>query len=962
MKKSLSVLLAIILLSAAMIIPSQAVTADGESVGAYVDDSGSVGAYPAISALKISRVYQPNSGSDCYWSSMMTVQGYCLNSYTYGGVTTNYRKAGTDYNSIDGNNAISKRLKPQMSVYANSYSDYPVKMSYYNGVGNNADTYQKIYNQLKLGRPVVVYALGSSFNHASVVIAYNGSSSTLDPAGFTIMEVKRNTGTSSSGYNYVWWSNSAGEYNSYSNKPQTDTGSGSSLSCYVTLKSWLSYLGSGKIQQLAYPSGYTEQSAYQDLGTGFYANIFSTANTNFAVAANDSNNVILANKSYIDNQKWLFERDKDKSYRITNAKSKLCIDVAGAKTANGTNIQVYPNNDHDNQRWFIVKDGSGYVLVPRLVTTSAMDITGGTLANGTNIELYKRNQSNAQRFTISKIGNYNIAYNANGGTGTMASSTVAVNGKLNIAACGFTRSGYTFGGYNVYRSTDSTWYAAGVNQWLSNSVIMHSGYTKYHYNAGSTYNFGGPWTNGAANGCTYTFYPIWLPNNPKLFFYNNYSGCNYMRGSNLGDDYGSYFIDRSTDDIYTISVDETEKLNNQNSLKIESSAVGTYLQDMVFCTSTNSGRFEGSNGAFDYAGDNKNMTMSFWAKASTNGTKMYFRWGYQSEYRSVTLTTDWQFYTIPMNKNVNCGRNMHPYIDTPGTVWLNDITLVDGASAAQDNFRMETESLPYEQAYVRGGKYTSLPQPERDGYTFLGWFTQANGGTQITTNTNVADYTTTVYAHWQKNNSDTPLAILMKGNKRFEIYDNDMTWEEAKEFCEAKGGHLPTINSSEENDMVASLIAGNCCTAWLGAKLNTDTENWEWITDEEFDYTNWAPGKPGGGANGLYAQMLSFDIGLDQTAGCWNDTANIHNIATLFSIENCMVICEYDLLLGDANNDGVVDIRDVTAIQRNAAETEFITGTSLYDADTDGNGAVDINDATVLQEFLAEFDVVMGRQ
>ncbi len=707
---------------------------------------------------------------------------------------------------------------------------------------------------------------------------------------------------------------------------------------------------------------YSTGDTYQDLGTGFYANIFSTANTNFAVAANDSNNVILANKSYIDNQKWLFERQSDKSYKITNAKSKLCMDVYGAYTADKTNIQVYQNNGNNAQRFYLVKDGAGYVLVPKIITTSAVDITGGKIADGTNIEIYKRNQSNAQRFTISKISNYNIAYNANGGTGTMASSTVAVNGKLTIAACGFTRSGYTFGGYNVYRSTDSAWYAAGVNQWLSNGVIMHSGYTKYHYNAGSTYYFVGAWTNGAANGCTYTFYPIWLPNNPKLIFYNNYSGCNYIRGSNLDKDYGTYFTDRSTDDIYTLSVDDTEKLNNQNSLKIESSAAGTSGQDMVFCTSTNIGRFSGSDGMLDYAGDNKNMTMSFWAKASTNGTKMYFRWGYQSEYRSVTLTTDWRFYTVQMNKNINCGRNMHPYIDTPGTVWLNDITLVDGALAAQDNFRMETESLPYEQAYVRGGKYTSLPQPERDGYTFLGWFTQANGGTQITTNTNVADYNTTVYAHWQKNNSDTPLAILMKGNKRFEIYDNDMTWEEAKEFCEAKGGHLPTINSSEENDMVASLIAGNCCTAWLGAKLNTDTENWEWITDEEFDYTNWAPGKPGGGANGLYAQMLSFDIGLDQTAGRWNDTANIHNIATLFSIENCMVICEYDLLLGDANNDGVVDIRDVTAIQRNAAETEFITGTSLYDADTDGNDVVDINDATVLQEYLAEFDVVMGRQ
>ena len=65
--------------------------------------------------------------------------------------------------------------------------------------------------------------------------------------------------------------------------------------------------------------------------------------------------------------------------------------------------------------------------------------------------------------------------------------------------------------------------------------------------------------------------------------------------------------------------------------------------------------------------------------------------------------------------------------------------------------------------------------------------------------------------------------------------------------------------------------------------------------------------------------------------------------------------------LGDANGDGKVDIRDVTAIQRHLANLEPIPEQLLLPADTNGDGVVDIKDATHLQMFLAEFEgVVLG--
>ena len=696
-----------------------------------------------------------------------------------------------------------------------------------------------------------------------------------------------------------------------------------------------------------------------DLGTNFYANIVVTSNTNLAVAANSSANVLLATKANNNSQKWLFERDTDKSYRVTNVGTNKCLDVSGGKGADKTNIGVYANNNKTNQRWYFVKDGSGYTIVPKSSTSSAMDIKDGNIANGSDIWQYTRNQSNAQRFSVvNKANRYYIAYNANGGTGTMSSAAIGAEETLKIANCGFTRDGCLFGGYNVFRSSDSKWYVTGEG-WKSNAEINAGGFTKAVYKPGETYKITGIWNSGVPAGTTYTFYPIWLLNNPKLWCYLSYSGCNYMLGSDLGDEYEAYIKSGNTS-AFTVEKDESVRLNNQNSLKITVLSDDTQNNTVRFFTSTNSGRNTGSNGLFPEAGENKKYTLNFWAKSTVKNANMTLRWGWEANTRTAKLDSEWKFYSIPMNKNCNFDRCIHCNIDKKGTVWLNNLTLTVGAEGAPESYRHETECTPIVQTYTHGGKYSTLPEPEREGYTFLGWFTQPEGGTPITTNTNVVDYNAAVYAHWQKNVSDEPVQTAKSGNKRYELYDNNVTWEEAKEFCESKGGHLATVNSVEENALVASMIADKRCTVWLGAKLNESTNDWEWVTGEEFSCINWAAGKPSANSDSVYAQMIAFDTGLSAVAGCWNDQPNGSNIRNLYCKENCLFVCEYDVVPGDANGDGKVNIRDVTAIQRHVSELKLLAGKDAFSADVDGNGAVDINDATHLQRYLAEYDVQLG--
>ena len=65
-----------------------------------------------------------------------------------------------------------------------------------------------------------------------------------------------------------------------------------------------------------------------------------------------------------------------------------------------------------------------------------------------------------------------------------------------------------------------------------------------------------------------------------------------------------------------------------------------------------------------------------------------------------------------------------------------------------------------------GSKYPSLPTPDRDGYTFDGWFTEKDGGTQVkgqeTVVKNPNDHT--LYAHWTAN----PFLLIYHSNYNVE--------------------------------------------------------------------------------------------------------------------------------------------------------------------------------------------------
>ncbi len=341
---------------------------------------------------------------------------------------------------------------------------------------------------------------------------------------------------------------------------------------------------------------------------------------------------------------------------------------------------------------------------------------------------------------------YSFSYNANGGSGTISGSSVYFGQKVNIAANAFTKTGYDFAGYYTVKRSDGKAYVSGsTSGWFTESEITANGYTKKQYKPGESYSVSNAWTEGASTKFSYTFYAQWTPKTYNILTYENHTAKNYMLDSAFTKGFNETYWKTRDASVATLSCDTTVKrVAEYNTLKIVNTQAGSSSgsKDLAFVTATNRSAVNESS-----AGDTKEMTLSFWAKSSVAGSKMYFRWGWESTYDSITLNTDWTYYTISMNKESKFGSNIHPYVDSIGTVWISEMQMEDGTEATE--FVNETGAFKLITATYEG-TYSALPAPTREGYTFDGWYTEKAGGTKITSETAVLPYGIALYAHWTK--------------------------------------------------------------------------------------------------------------------------------------------------------------------------------------------------------------------
>lgn len=104
------------------------------------------------------------------------------------------------------------------------------------------------------------------------------------------------------------------------------------------------------------------------------------------------------------------------------------------------------------------------------------------------------------------------------------------------------------------------------------------------------------------------------------------------------------------------------------------------------------------------------------------------------------------------------------------------------------------------------------------------------------------------------------------GGHLYAFINKSMLWKDAQQFCEECGGHLATISSLEENDILREMAAAKKSgyTA-IGFTDEEEERCWKWVTGEEASFTNWNPGEPNNsfGSGQDHAYMYS--------SGRWDD-------------------------------------------------------------------------------------------
>ena len=123
-------------------------------------------------------------------------------------------------------------------------------------------------------------------------------------------------------------------------------------------------------------------------------------------------------------------------------------------------------------------------------------------------------------------------------------------------------------------------------------------------------------------------------------------------------------------------------------------------------------------------------------------------------------------------------------------------------------------------------------------------------------------YTTTCSACDYNNQIDGFIYMgTLKGHKYY-CSSFASTWDYANSYCISYGGHLASINSAEENTMLANFLTTQ--SAYIGFSDSDNEGQFKWSNGDPVTYTNWYPGQPNNYLAGQdHVELLNN--------GQWND-------------------------------------------------------------------------------------------
>lgn len=123
----------------------------------------------------------------------------------------------------------------------------------------------------------------------------------------------------------------------------------------------------------------------------------------YGASTNDGSNVDIWGDNGTAAQKWQVIANSDGSYKLVNPNSGKDLDVAWAGTSDGTNVQIAGDNGSTAQKWQMNHNGDGSYTLINVNSGKALDVSGSGTSDGTNVQIWTSNGSGAQKWQLIRL-------------------------------------------------------------------------------------------------------------------------------------------------------------------------------------------------------------------------------------------------------------------------------------------------------------------------------------------------------------------------------------------------------------------------------------------------------------------------------------------------------------------------------------------------------------------------------
>ena len=641
-------------------------------------------------------------------SHILTVDGYLDGSYK-----SSLSGYGTFDLYIDGVQVKNDSTGVEYDVDLDStYEVKDIKASTgrrYTGVKNGAALKGTISGTLDITL---------EFKSNTYTVKYNGNGSTggsTSNSSHTYGTSKKLTanGFTRTGYTFSGWNTKADgsgtEYSDQASVKNLTSTNGGSVTLYAQWAPALYHLtisqGSNTsitVNRTSSPIGSTVGAATGNLVNGaflYYGDVLSisvSASAGYTLSASHSNGSTITVTESTTISATATANTYTVTYNANNGSGTMSNSTATYNSNFMTRKNAFTRTGYTFNGWNEKADGTG----TKWTLTSPGVYEYGSYWKWTytkNITLYAQWTANT----------YTIAYNANGGTGSTASSSHTYDVAKTLTANGFTRTGYTFAGWNTKAD------GSGTNYSNSQSVKNLTS------TAGETVTLYAKWT---AN----TYYLAFDYNYQQSFNSNEFANTGYIPNWNK-----------------TFSIEQ----------KITVPSIGKRMLII--------GNYDGTSTSANIeinAAGALRLYMSGAGIDKTSGTVtagevilVSFAWNGSSKEYTLSATGT--------KTNISFSGTGSGMTGSASNAFR--IGTVDCRGSSGTFYPITVSHLRFYEQRAYGSAIGTLPSAARDGYTLNGWYTAASGGSAISSSTTMPAANTPYYAQWTKN---TYTLTISKGN------------------------------------------------------------------------------------------------------------------------------------------------------------------------------------------------------